>query len=295
MLEFLRAEIKAWSEKALPDTGVSGTNFEPGFTEWKAVRTSWQFGTCPPSREQSCRKAHRSSARRTEGAAMADSQRLGSSEEEPLQLPCNAFRVSGGGGNCAEEARMRLPFRLGLASFALYRSYLGKNNCRNTPPRGVFGLDLVFFCSAADKLWFHRHLKYWLFADAQMNWPPNVCAPYVVNARSPQLLPVRVVTGFTYCGCRSGAHGALHLKLRIVTQNVTIWHTKCESMNPAWNFYCTATWVEYRKRGTIKNYFSTKELYFNSYIHTLINQDEYRSSVQWQSEVTVYYINSLFF
>lgn len=34
------AGIKALSGRALPDTGVSGTNFEPGCTEWKAVRTS---------------------------------------------------------------------------------------------------------------------------------------------------------------------------------------------------------------------------------------------------------------
>ena len=76
----------------LPDTGVSGTHLEPGCRDWNTVRTSWQFGTCPPGRENNWRKAHRKSAPRADGASMAEASR----ERPGAGINFSALKVTGG-------------------------------------------------------------------------------------------------------------------------------------------------------------------------------------------------------
>lgn len=84
------------------------------------MRTSWQFGTCPPGRENSWRKAHRKSALWTDGPSMAGEQHLAEQvriEHQIAEINFNTSKVTGGSRICAEEVRLQLPTELGSASF----------------------------------------------------------------------------------------------------------------------------------------------------------------------------------
>lgn len=86
---------------------------------------------------------------------MAGSQQLARSQEEPLQLPGNAFRVSEGSCVCAEEVRVQLPFRLESASFRALKKIIGGGERERLFQQSVgmvLASDLVFCCSAAEKL-----------------------------------------------------------------------------------------------------------------------------------------------
>lgn len=83
------------------------------------MRTSWQFGTCPPGRENSWRKAHRKSALWTGEEAMADGQQHSTKADrvEEAAVKFSALKVTEGASVCADEVKLQLPAWLGSASF----------------------------------------------------------------------------------------------------------------------------------------------------------------------------------
>lgn len=75
------------------------------------MRTSPQFGTCPPGRENSWRKAHRKSALWTDGRSMAGEQHFKPDriQRQTAEINFNTLKVTGGSRVCAGEVRLQLP------------------------------------------------------------------------------------------------------------------------------------------------------------------------------------------
>lgn len=144
------------------------------------MRTSWQFGTCPPGRENSWRKAHRKSALWTGEEAMADGQQHSTKADrvEEAAVKFSALKVTEGSSVCA-EVKLQLParhpsaflFSSSQSPCALQSCSLGLLGEATRMPRTY---DSLFTCSS------ECHLS------AQMDERPpplNPCARSLKSAR----------------------------------------------------------------------------------------------------------------
>lgn len=170
--------VQAQSWRPLPETGFSGTHLEPGCREWNTVRTSWQFGTCPPGRENSWRKAHRKSALWTDGPGMAGAQQLAEQlrikqlrwtsthsklEEDPV-FALMRWSCSSRSGSVQHPSSF--PLCLFFSPPAQHSACLDSSS---VAPLGDATPMLV-------NLWVPPHLRHWLSARCTHELAPDTCA-----------------------------------------------------------------------------------------------------------------------
>lgn len=144
---------KLWWQ--LPDTGFSGTHLEPGWSDWNAVRTSWQFGTCPPSVENSWRKAHRQSAPCAEEATMANEEHFvkpDGIERQTAGINFGTRKVTAGSRGRAGQVKRQLLSLLGSASsvfispWSSFRRVRGSVALPGEAPRTLITYESLFTC-----------------------------------------------------------------------------------------------------------------------------------------------------